>query len=160
MSDIMKAREVLDLVIQAEEKGLNLYKTLAKNSRNFHVREVFEELAGQEEKHLDEIRQWEDKIAPEAPVEAYPGEYSLYMKAMADESTFKCDKACELYLEKDVREGDAVQAGITFEKDFILFLHGLKKRVKAEDRAIVDTLIATEETHLQKLYALKKKIQS
>jgi len=160
MSDALSEREILDLAIKAEEKGVQLYRMLSKKSRNFHVSEVFKGLAKEEEKHADELKRWEEKIAPYQPAEAYPGEYALYIKAMADESTFKCDKACETFLETDISEEDALQAGITFEKDFILFLHTLKRHVRKGDERIVDTIIESEERHLKQLYALKKKISS
>ena len=159
MTGIMSGREVLDLAIKAEERGAKLYKTLSENSRNFHVGEIFRELAEEEEKHTIKLKKLEKRIAPYKPKEAYPGEYILYIKAMADENTFKCDKACETFLEIDLSEEDAIQAGITFEKDFIVFLHSLKKHVKKTDSKIADSLIKEEEGHLKKLYALKKKIK-
>ena len=158
MSDIMGGREVLDLAIEAEEKGARLYKTLAKNSKNFHVKEVFEQLARDEEEHLNDLKAWADKIVPYQPGEAYPGEYQLYIKAMAQESTFKCDTACQTFLETDINEKDAIQAGITFEKDFILFLHNLKNHVSKDDEPIVDKIVASEETHLKKLYTARNKL--
>jgi rubrerythrin len=160
MSDTLGGREVLELAIQAEEKGSKLYKTLARKSKNFHVSQVFKELADEEDKHLEELKRLEDKFAPYEPVEAYPGEYVLYIKAMADESTFKCNKACEVFLETDVSEEDALQAGVTFEKDFILFLHNLKKHVNKDDAHIVDRIISSEEEHLKKLYTQKQKLHA
>ena len=160
MTDIFGGREVLELAIQAEEKGEHLYRTLAKKSKNFHVREVFKELAADEERHIMDLRKLEDKFAPYEPVEAYPGEYLLYIKSMADESTFKCDKSCKTFLETDINEDDALQAGITFEKDFIIFLHSLRNHVNKADTKIVDMIIFAEEGHLKKLYAQKKKINS
>ncbi len=160
MSEAMGGREILDLAIKAEEKGLRLYKTLAKKSRNFHVSQVFKELADEEDKHLEELKKWGNRVVSYEPMEAYPGEYILYIKAMAEESTFKCDKACEKFLEQDLNEEDAIQAGITFEKDFILFLHNLKKHTKKSDYKIVDAIVESEESHLKKLYALRKKISS
>jgi rubrerythrin len=158
MNETIDGREVLELAIKAEEKGLQLYITLSENSRNFHVSQVFKELAEAEIRHLDELKKWRDHIGPYRPLEAYPGEYALYIKAMAEENTFKCDKACERFLEADVSEEDAYRAGITFEKDFILFLHSLKKHVKKGEDKIVESIIESEEAHLKKLYSLKKKI--
>ncbi|MBN1871110.1 MAG: ferritin family protein [Candidatus Omnitrophica bacterium] len=158
MGDTLSGREILELAIQAEEKGLRLYKTLSRKSKNFHVSQVFKELAAEEEKHIEEFKELEDKFAPYEPMEAYPGEYILYIKAMADENTFKCNKACETFLETDVSEEDAIQAGITFEKDFILFLHNFKRHVNKNEAGIVDSIITSEENHLKKLYAQKKKL--
>ncbi len=38
MDDVLMGKEALELAIKAEEKGAALYKTLAKNSKNFAAR--------------------------------------------------------------------------------------------------------------------------
>ncbi len=159
MEDRLTGKEALELAIKAEEKGLLLYKTLARNSKNFHVSRVFKQLAEEESGHIEELNKWDQKIAAYKPIEAYPGEYVLYIKAMAEESAFKCDKVCEKSLEADINEEDAVNAGINFEKDFIIFLHNVKKHIKKGDEKIVDLIIESEEAHLKKLYTLREKIK-
>ena len=157
MDDALTGKEALELAIKAEEKGAALYKTLARNSKNFHVSRVFKQLADEEDKHIDELKKWDTSLTAYKPVEAYPGEYILYIKAMAEESTFKCDSACEKSLETDISEEDAIKAGINFEKDFIIFLHSIKKHIKKSEQSIVDSIISSEEGHLKKLYTLKSK---
>ncbi|MDD5680001.1 MAG: ferritin family protein [Candidatus Omnitrophica bacterium] len=157
MDDILTGKEALELAIKAEEKGLALYKTLAKNSKNFHVSRIFKQLAEEESRHIEELSKWDNSLTAYKPVEAYPGEYILYIKAMAEDSAFKCDRACEKLLETDINEEDAVKAGINFEKDFIIFLHNIKKHIKKGEEAMVDSIIASEEGHLKKLYGLKHK---
>ncbi len=159
MDDILTGKEALELAIKAEEKGAALYKTLAKNSKNFHVSRVFKQLADEEDKHIDELKKWDTSLTAYKPVEAYPGEYVLYIKAMAEESTFKCDRACEKSIETDISEEDAIKTGINFEKDFIIFLHNIKKHIKMGDEKIVNSVIESEECHLKKLYTLQKKIK-
>lgn len=156
MEDMLNGKEALELAIKAEEKGLEFYRTLARDSRNFHVRQVFKELAREEEAHIEELRRWDDSLTSYKPVEAYPGEYILYIKAMAEESVFKCDKAREKSLEKDISEEDAIKAGIDFEKDFMLFLHNIKRHIKKGEERMVNAIIESEEKHLKQLYALRK----
>lgn len=156
---MITGKEALELAIKAEEKGAALYRTLAKNSKNFHVSRIFKQLAGEEDKHIDELKKWDNNLTAYKPVEAYPGEYILYIKAMAEESTFKCDRACEKSLEADISEEDAIGAGINFEKDFIIFLHNVKRHIKKGDEKIVNSLIESEEGHLKQLYTLQKKIK-
>ncbi|MDP3788850.1 MAG: ferritin family protein [Candidatus Omnitrophota bacterium] len=159
MDEILTGKEALELAIKAEEKGAALYKTLARNSKNFHVSRVFKHLADEENKHIDELKKWDASLTPYKPAEAYPGEYSLYIKAMAEESTFKCDMACEKSLEKNISEEDAIKAGINFEKDLIVFLHNIKKHIKKGDEKIVNSVMESEEGHLKKLYTLQKEIK-
>lgn len=159
MEGLLNGKEALELAIKAEEKGLELYRTLARNSRNFHVNYVFKELAREEERHIEELRKWDASLTSYKPVEAYPGEYILYIKAMAEESAFKCGKAREKFLEKDINEEDAIKAGISFEKDFMLFLHNIKRHIKKGEEKIVNAVIESEEKHLRQLYALQKKLK-
>ncbi len=159
MQDTLNGKEALEMAIRAEEKGLELYKVLARNSKNFHVSQIFKALAREEEKHIEELKKWDKSLASYKPVEAYPGEYILYIKAMAEENVFKCDKACEKSIEKDISEEDAVGAGINFEKDFMLFLHNIKKHIKKGEEKIVNAIIESEEKHLKQLYTLQKKIK-
>jgi rubrerythrin len=52
---------------------------------------------------------------------------------------------------------EAVELGIGFEKDSIIFYEGMKRAVSQEDSAAIDRLIQQEYAHLTKLAALKKK---
>ena len=159
MEEMLNGKDALEMAIKAEEKGLELYRALAKNSKNFHVSQIFKELAREEERHVEELKKWDKSLASYKPVEAYPGEYSLYIKAMAEENVFKCDKACERSIEKDISEEDAAAAAINFEKDFMLFLHNVKKHIKKGEERIVNAIIDSEEKHLKQLYTLQKKIK-
>ena len=69
-----------------------------------------------------EVEKWFDDLRSDEREEAYPGEKSLYLKDLVDENVFNCEGACKQALEKTISEEEALQAGITFEKDFMLFL--------------------------------------
>ena len=36
------AKDIIEMVIQAKERGIELYHVLAKNSENYHVGQLFE----------------------------------------------------------------------------------------------------------------------
>jgi len=52
-------------------------------------------------------------------------------------------------------EKDAIGMAIEFEKDSILFLHGMKLLINKSDIAAVDELVREEMVHLKKLLELK-----
>ena len=53
---------------------------------------------------------------------------------------------------------EAINMGIGFEKDSIVFYEGMKKVVPEYDLKILDELIAQEQSHLRKLSDLKKNL--
>ena len=152
------ARDILEMTVQAKTRGVELYLALARNSENYHVGQLFTELAKDEERHKLQLKKWLNGIEGAAE-EAYPGEKALYLKALVDTNTFTCDVALKQTLETTVSEEAAIQAGITFEKDLMLFLHDLKRHALPEGETTVDSLIDDEMKHLKEFFHLKEKLQ-
>ncbi len=147
------------MAAQAKARGVEMYLTLARNSENYHVGRLFMELAKDEQKHKHELEKWLDFLRGSRREEAYPGERALYLKALVDANTYSCDKATKQALEKTISEEEALQAGITFEKDFMLFLHDLKQHVVIGGETTVDSLIDDEIRHLKEMFLLKEKLE-
>jgi rubrerythrin len=77
------------------------------------------------------------------------------MKALASEHIFtQKDKGGEAAraIKTDM---EAIEKGIRFEEDSIVFYEGIKKAVPEYDQKIVDELIVQEQKHLKKLIDLK-----
>ena len=146
------------MAIQAKTKGIDLYLALAANSENYHVGKLFTEFAKDENRHKLELEKWMRSFKKEAMEEAYPGESALYLKALVDAGTFNCAAAEKEALEKTINEEKALSAGITFEKDFMLFLHDLRQHVKDADVETIDSLIDDEVQHIKEMFHLKEKL--
>ncbi len=159
MNNTYTSKDILQMAVQAKERGKELYLALARNSENYYVSKLFTELAKDEQKHKLELEKWFDYVSGDTPEEAYPGERALYLKALVDESAFNCDKATKQALEKTISEEDALHAGITFEKDFMLFLHELKQHVKDDAKSTIDSLLEEEIRHLGEMFHLKEKVE-
>jgi len=153
-----RSKDVIQMAIQAKTKGIDLYLALARNSENYHVGKLFTEFAKDENRHKHELEKWMKSLKKESEVEAYPGENALYLKALVDEGTFHCAATQKQALEKTINEEKALEAGITFEKDFMLFLHDLKRHVKSSDEKTIDSLIDEEIKHLKEMFHLKEKL--
>ncbi|MFA6635835.1 MAG: ferritin family protein [Candidatus Omnitrophota bacterium] len=153
------AKDIIEMAVKAKEKGAELYLALARNSENFHVGQFFTELAKDEHRHKMQIEKWLESLSPEKREEAYPGERSMYLKAMVDDNTFRCDMLKKQALQKTISEETALAAGITFEKDFMLFLHDLKRNVPEKDQVVVEKLIDEEICHLKEMFVLSEKIK-
>ncbi len=153
-----RSKDVIQMAIQAKTKGIDLYLALARNSENYHVGKLFTEFAKDENRHKHELEKWMKSLKKEGAEEAYPGEKALYLKALVDAGTFNCAVAEKQALEKTISEEKALEAGITFEKDFMLFLHDLKRHVKDSDEKTIDSLIDEEINHLKEMFHLREKL--
>ena len=159
MKETYTSKDIIKMAVQAKARGVELYLTLARSSENYHVGRLFVEFAKDEQRHKMELEKWLDFLSGDKREEAYPGERALYLKALVDANTFNCDEAKEKALEKTISEEEALQAGITFEKDFMLFLHDLKQHIDKEGESTIDSLIEEEIRHLREIFHLKEKLE-
>ena len=158
METTYTSKDIVEMAVQAKERGAELYLVLARNSENYHVGQLFTELAKDEHRHKMQLEKWLGELSGAKREEAYPGERSLYLKALVDSNAFNCDAAKKQALEKTISEEEALQAGITFEKDFMLFLHDLKRHVSPGGEKTIDELIDDEIKHLKEMFHMKEKV--
>lgn len=159
MGETYTSRDIVQMAVQAKARSVELYLLLARNSENYHVSRLFTELAKDEQHHKIQLEKWLEELHPAKREEAYPGERSLYLKALVDANTFNCDTIKKQALETTVSEEDALQAGITFEKDFMLFLNDLKRHTGGDGSEAIDSLIDDEIRHLGDMFHLMDKIK-
>jgi len=158
MNTDYSAKDVVRMAIQSKNKAVELYMILARNSENYHVSRLFAELAKDEQKHKIHLEKWLDSLDVKKTEEAYPGERALYLKALVDENAYICDNAKKKALEKTISEEEALRAGISFEKDFMLFLHDLKRHSTEEGGKLIDSLVDDEIILLKEMFGVKEKL--
>ena len=156
MGNIFSGSEIVELGINIEENGRDFYNNLAKQSKSKRAKEVFEFLAGEEERHIKVFQGLLAKTTAYEPAGLDADEYSAYMSTLAGEYIFtKKDQGGKIA--KAIKsDGEAIDKGIGFEKDSVVFYQGIKKTVPDYDRKIIDELIFQEESHLLRLTELKK----
>lgn len=158
MGNIFSGSEIVEIGIQIEKNGRDFYNTAAARSKDKKAKEVFIFLAGEEEKHIIVFDGILADTGSYAPAESYPGEYFAYMNSIASEYIFtQKDKGAKI-AEKTKDDRQAIDLGIGFEKDSIIFYEGIKKVVPEYDIKVIDKLIAQEENHLEMLTGLKHKL--
>ncbi|MDD5495852.1 MAG: ferritin family protein [Candidatus Omnitrophica bacterium] len=158
MGNIFAAREIVEMGIQIETNGMDFYNVLAGRAGNDKPKEIFKYLANEEAKHVAVFQKILAPMARYEPKEAYPGEYFAYMNALAGDYVFtQKDKGAEI-AGKIKSDEEAVDIGIGFEKDSIVFYEGMKKAAPEDGQKTIDELIAQERTHLLKLLDLKKSL--
>jgi rubrerythrin len=80
------------------------------------------------------------------------------MRALAGEHIFTQENKGEAAARKITSDKEAVETGIQFEKDSIIFYEGMKKVVPEYDHKVVNELILQEQGHLRQLADLKGQI--
>ncbi|MEK6726724.1 MAG: ferritin family protein [Deltaproteobacteria bacterium] len=157
MSVIFSGKEVLEIAIRIEKNGFTFYSHAAQKVTDNKARELIEWLAQEEKGHIgrfeDILSSFNLEELDMTPAELE--EYYLYLKALADARVFTTELKAE-EAARGIKNGkDAINLGIGFEKDSLLFLHGIKMLVKGTDAVIVEDLQREEMLHLKKLVELK-----
>ncbi|MCM8796953.1 MAG: ferritin family protein [Candidatus Omnitrophica bacterium] len=155
MANIFSGSEIVELGIQIEKNGRDFYNQLVKQTKNDKARGIFAFLVGEEEKHIEVFKNILKTVENYEPAESYPGEYFAYMNALAGGYVFT-QKEKGLETARAIKsDKEAVEKGIGFEKDSIIFYEGMKRAVPQNDIKVVELLIKQEEGHLLKLTELK-----
>ena len=156
MANMFAGSEIIEIGIQIEKNGKDFYDELISKTTDKRAKEAFRELSAEEEKHIAKFQKLLENVSQYDPPEAYPGEYFAYMNALASEHVFtQKGKGKELAKKiKGCTEG--IDLGIGFEKDSIIFYHGMEKVVPDKDKRIVHELVKEEQKHLKRLVELKK----
>lgn len=155
MGNVFVGSEIVEIGIQIEKNGRDFYKALADKTKNKKTKEVFEYLEGEEIQHIAVFQKILEPVQKYEPPEAYPTEYFAYMNALASEHIFTKENKGKEIAKKIKSDREAIDLGIGFEKDSIIFYEGMKRVVPKDDERIVNELISQEQSHLSKLVDLK-----
>ncbi|MGB2660912.1 MAG: ferritin family protein [Candidatus Omnitrophota bacterium] len=155
MGNIFSGSEIVEMGVQIEKNGRDFYNELVSRSQKQNAKEIFEYLAGEEEKHIAMFQVILDSVQKYEPPEAYPGEYFAFMSALAGQYVFTQENKGAEIARSAKSDPEAIEMGIKFEQESITFYEGMKKVVPEHDHKIVDELIRQEQEHLRKLSELK-----
>jgi rubrerythrin len=145
-------REVLEQAVQTEKLGYQFYTGMAERFKdNGELLKLFSTLA---EKELTHEKTFSDLLAMVGDTEPEGwDEASLYMRAMV-ESEFFLGKNKSLPSMDGIKTiEDAVNFAIGFEKETLLYFHGIRDVVKEKD--MVDEIINEEKSHIRWLIIFK-----
>jgi rubrerythrin len=155
MGTVFYINEIATFAIEREQESYDLYKELAEKVEKQELKEVFQTLMEEEQKHKvfysELLSAVEDKRIP--GVGAPEGEeYDAYMRALIDDRRTVKTPPVDMGNIQEV-----LDFAIAREKDAVLFYVGLENYVPEKDRPTVKTIIKEEGTHIVKLTELKKK---
>lgn len=155
MENIFRASEIVELGVQIEKNGRDFYNVVADKSKDKKTKEIFKYLEGEEVKHIIAFNKILKSVERYEPQSAYPEEYFAYMNALASEHIFTKEGKGRTIAQKIKDDSSAIDMGISFEKDSIIFYEGMKRSVTEDDKGLLDELIRQEEGHLRQLIDLK-----
>ena len=160
MAGLFSASEIVQIGIQIEKNGKEFYTVLAKSSKSENGREIFRYLAQEEDRHIKVFEDILSSIENYEPGQAYTEEYFSYLAALSKECVFTKEKVGEQIAKRVKDDMEAVETGIGFEKDSILFYHEIKGMVWKKGQQIIERLIEEERGHLRKLFEVKEGLLS
>jgi rubrerythrin len=146
------APEVMEIAVDTEKGGQLFYKTVATQSKDQDLKNLFLYLADEEKKHINVFVNIAKtiKVSPDE-MPADWEEVSLYLKAITDSRYFLGgDKALSAAKSAETTE-QAVNTALAFEKETLVFYLEALDMLPAINRPAVEALIREERAHIRKL---------
>ena len=147
--------EIVELGVQIENSGRDFFGDMAKKALDPGARKVFALLSEEDARHAEVFRKIFDSKCVYRPQGAYPEEYFAYMKALVNDYVSAQKEMAADMDEAAADETAALDAGIRYVKDAILFYESVKALAAGKDRATIDELIREEKSHLARLGELR-----
>ena len=146
-------REIIEQAVQTEKLGYEFYTMMSEKFREEDgLCKLFADLATKEQRHEKAFRELLEIIKDEE-IENME-ETADYLRAIV-ESEFFLGKSKSLPAMQFIKTAeDAVDFAIGFEKETLLYFHGLKKAVK--EKEVVEEIINEERSHIMWLIKFKQ----
>jgi rubrerythrin len=156
--NIFNAAEVVDIGIEKEKKRRDFYAMVAELFKEEKdMNDLFTKLRDWESTHIEKFTEIRNRLQEYETFETYEGELEDYMTALVDEKLYDVVTP-EIFAKKIKKPIDAINYGMSFEKDAILFFEELLPNMRPVNSASIQALIDEEKKHLIYLYQLKKNI--
>jgi len=156
MANVFNAAEIIDMGIAKEQRRRDFYGYAADKFKEKDMKNLFTRLRDWEDEHVKKFTDIRKSTETYEVQESFQGEFAAYMKFVVDDMLYMQINA--EWFAKTVKEPiSAIQYGIGFEKDAILFFSELSKYMMGPDKEKVEELIGEERKHLIYLSELKTK---
>ena len=154
MANVFNAAEIIDMGIVKEKKRRDFYGLAADKFKAEDMKSLFSKLRDWEEDHVKKFTDIRNSTETYEIKESYQGEFAAYMKFVVDDMLYNQISAS--WFAMNVKEPlVAIQYGIGFEKDAILFFSELLKYMMGPSKEKIEELILDEKKHLVYLSELK-----
>jgi len=138
-------REVIEMAVQTEKLGAEFYEEMSeKFKEDEELRKFFSEMAGKEHVHEKRFAELRDIIGENAPADW--DQVEPYMRAFVESAFFLGKGKATMHMQSIDNLKAAVGFAIAFEKETLLYYHGIRDAVKEKD--ILDEIINEERSHI------------
>jgi len=156
VANILQPAEIVEIGIEKEKKRRDFYALAAERFKaKKELAELFARLRDWEIEHIRRFEQIRDTVSKAQYTESYPGETESYMDALVDSELY-AKISPEKFADIVKTPVDALDRGIGFKKDAILFFSQLSRFIDPKSQDIVTKLIGEEKQHLIYLFNMKK----
>ena len=156
MANLFNAAEIIDMGIEKEKKRRDFYGLVASKFTDKELKGLFTSLRNWEDEHVQKFSDIKKGLSQSETTESYPGELVDYINALVDDKIY-ADVTPEKFSVHITTPLSAINYGIGFEKDAILFFNELKQYIPEKNKWVVDKLIEEEKQHLIYLSKLRMK---
>ncbi len=158
MASILQPAEIVEIGIEKEKKRRDFYAMCAEQFKGQkELFELFKKLYEWEVEHVRRFTEIHDTVTKGQYTESYAGETEAYMSALVQSDLYSeiTPKSFAAQIKTPV---DALERGIGFEKDAVLFFSGLMPYVDPKSQEVVRTLMEEEKQHILFLFNMKKRL--
>ena len=157
MGSVFEASDIFEIAMRIEENGGNFYRYAVQVAKEEEAKEIFDWLAGEEDKHKILFKDMLSKIKTQVPPESYPGEYGAYLHDYADNNLIFKKEVMDAEMARITDTLSAIDFAIRRELDSILYYHEIKGFIAKDQHESIDKIINEERKHFKTLSKMKKK---
>jgi rubrerythrin len=150
------AKELIDIAIGIERRGIIYYDVIARSTEDDQARTVFEGLARMERVHLATFQHMLDDIGGARVNE---GEEEGYIATLLEDAVFTDDSVTADEAARADTDLKAMDLAINAEKDAILYYYELRDLLPAELASLVGRILGEEKRHLAQLTAIRQSME-
>jgi rubrerythrin len=155
---ILQPAEIVEIGIEKEKKRRDFYALASQHFKEKkELADLFARLRDWEIEHIQRFEEIRNRITKVVYAESYDGEAEAYMDALVDSDLYATITP-ERFKAMVKTPADALDRGIGFEKDAILFFSGLGRFIDPKSKPVVDQLIKEEQQHMLYLFNMKKEL--
>ena len=160
MSIAFSVSELINIAISIERRGITFYDIMAKSTDNEIASQVFQNLADMEREHIRIFQEMLDEADKYQPLEDKneEEEYASYLQALIDNAVFTDDMITSEMATQADSDIQAVELGISAEKDSILFYYEMRDIMPRQALPMINRIITEEKSHLRQLSEVKKRL--
>lgn len=151
---LLTADEIIEIATRLEESGEAFYTAAAEKVTTGGIKDLFEDLAIQEQYHRRAFQQMGRDVVELALSPEQWDQFQAYTEALLQQNFFASPENALNLAAGAQDERDALQAALNFEKETMLFFHELRDAVRGPGRQTVERIIQEEKRHIQRLASM------